>query len=206
MSASVLTLDDARNANLSVIEEEAKGLQAVHDTVVALQAARRSGTANTKTRGEVAGSNKKLWRQKGTGRARMGERRSPIWTGGGVVFGPRPRSYRKDVNKATRRLAFRKALSERIKAGEVLVTESFEVPDGKTSSFVLRLGEFGNTANVLVIGAKFDPSTYLAARNVRPALLMTADEVNVEHLLRFDRIVVTSDALETLARRTAKQR
>src|SRR5512145_2928591 len=92
--------------------EDGKGTQAVHDVVVAYQAAQRSGTACTKTMGEVAGSGKKPWRQKGTGRARAGSLRSPLWRGGGVVFGPKPRDFGKKVSRNTRLLALRKALSE----------------------------------------------------------------------------------------------
>src|SRR5512145_2597844 len=92
--------------------EDGKGTQAVHDTVVAYQAAQRSGTACTKTAGEVAGTNKKPWRQKGTGRARAGSFQSPLWVGGGVVFGPKPRDFSKKVNARTKQLALRKALTE----------------------------------------------------------------------------------------------
>ncbi|MEM9479536.1 MAG: 50S ribosomal protein L4 [Verrucomicrobiota bacterium] len=205
MAASVLTLDDARGANFEVIEEDAKGSQAVHDMVTALRANRRSGTANTKTRGEVAATGKKPWRQKGTGRARAGGNASPIWRGGGTVFGPRPRSYEKTVNKRTRRLAFRKAFSERIKAGDVLAVNGFEIADGKTKSFISEVaGISPDTGSVLIISDSFSDNTYLAARNVQPALLISADEVNVEQLLYFDKIIVTSGAMDTLAQRTAK--
>lgn len=203
MSAEVFSIDSAKQANIGVVDDAGKGGQAVHDVVVAYHANRRSGTACTKTRGEVAGSNKKLWRQKGTGRARMGERRSPIWTGGGVVFGPRPRSYAKSVNKATRKLAFRKALSERIASGDVLLVDSFEVSDGKTKSFAGTLTSMTDSKNVLVVAGKFSDATYLAGRNYKPALLMTADELNTEHVLRFDKIILVSDSLETLSGRTS---
>src|SRR5690348_17866533 len=103
--------------------EGGKGTQAVHDAVVAYQAAQRSGTANTKNVGEVSGTNKKPWRQKGTGRARAGSFQSPLWVGGGVVFGPRPRDFAKKISKKTRALALRKALSERLKAGDVIVVD-----------------------------------------------------------------------------------
>src|SRR5215467_13232424 len=96
--------------------ENGKGTQAVHDTVVAFQAAQRMGTACTKNVGEVAGTNKKPWRQKGTGRARAGSFQSPLWRGGGVVFGPKPRDFRKKISRATKQLALRKALSERLSA------------------------------------------------------------------------------------------
>src|ERR1700720_3641561 len=135
MSATVLTVSDAKKANISVIEN-GRGTQAVHDVVVAMRANRRSGSANTKTKAEVAYSGKKPWRQKGTGRARAGYASSVIWRGGGVVFGPIPRDYSKKVSKTLRRLAFRKALSERIAAGDVLTIDKFAVAEIKTKSFV----------------------------------------------------------------------
>ena len=201
MTATAFTIESAKSANIRVIEDE-RGEQAVHDVITALRANRRSGTANTKTRAEVKGSGKKPWRQKGTGRARAGRVTSPIWRGGGVVFGPRPRSYAKVVNKRTRQLAFGKALSARIQAGDVVTSDSFAVADGKTKTFVSQLGALGMPPKTLVISAGFDEKTYLAARNVQQALLMTAAEVNTEHLLYYDKIIVTSDALPALATRT----
>src|SRR5215510_1902965 len=115
--------------------EDGKGTQAVHDTVVAYRAGQRSGTASTKTAGEVAGTNKKPWRQKGTGRARAGSFQSPLWVGGGVVFGPKPRSFAKKVNARTKQLALRKALSERLKAGDVVVVEDLKLDSPKTKDF-----------------------------------------------------------------------
>lgn len=204
MAASVLTLEDAKNANIEVIEN-GRGTQAVHDMVTAMRANRRSGTANCKTRGDVAHSNKKPWRQKGTGRARAGRTASPIWRGGGVAHGPKPRSYAKDVNKRTKRLAFRKALSERIKDGDVLLIDTFGIADGKTKSFIAHLATIAPDARrTIVISAEFDDKTYLSGRNVGNSLLMTAAEVNVEHLLYYSKIVITQSAMETLASRTAK--
>ena len=110
MSATVLTIAAAKEAKIDVIEN-GRGTQALHDVVVALRANRRSGSANTKTKAEVAYSGKKPWRQKGTGRARAGYASSPVWSGGGVVFGPKPRDYSKKVPKSVRRLALLKALS-----------------------------------------------------------------------------------------------
>ena len=204
MPATVFTTEAAQSANIEIIENGI-GTQAVHDVVVAMRANRRSGTANTKTRSEVRGSSAKPWRQKGTGRARAGTKKSPIWRGGGVVFGPKPRSYAKDVNKKTRKLAFRKALSERILAGDVVTVPSFDVADGKTKSFVKEVtGIVDSAKKVLIISNEFSDKTYLSGRNVGAALLITADEVNVEQLLYNNKIIVTEGALETLARRTAK--
>src|SRR5215472_13483460 len=128
MSAAILTVEAAKEAKIEVIEN-GRGTQAVHDAVVAMRANRRSGSANTKTKAEVAYSGKKPWRQKGTGRARAGYASSPVWSGGGVVFGPKPRDYSKKVPKSVRRLALRKVLSERIKAGDVLTIDKFAVSE-----------------------------------------------------------------------------
>jgi large subunit ribosomal protein L4 len=203
MAAQVFTLEAAKAANISVIEN-GRGTQAVHDAVTAMRANARSGTAKTKTRGEVAGSNKKLYRQKGTGNARAGERRSPTRVGGGTAHGPKIRDYSKKVSKKTKKLAFSKALSERIKDGDVLTVNSFAVTDGRTASFVKHLASVAPDATkVLVIAAAFDGMTYRAARNHGHSLLMTADEANTHDLLRYRKIIITADAMETLARRTA---
>src|SRR5205809_4190506 len=116
--------------------ENGKGTQAVHDAVVAYLANQRMGTACTKNVGEVAGTNKKPWRQKGTGRARAGSFRSPLWRGGGVVFGPKPRDFSKKVSHSTKQLSLRKALSERLNAGDVLVIDDLKLASAKTKDFV----------------------------------------------------------------------
>jgi large subunit ribosomal protein L4 len=203
MSAQILTIEAAKKANLTVVET-GHGTQAVHDVIVAMRAARRSGTASTKTKAEVALSGAKPWRQKGTGRARAGYKSSPVWVGGGVVFGPKPRDYSKKVGKSVRRLAFSKALSSKIIAGDVLVVEGFAVTEPKTKKFVAALQAVTPEPKVLIIGAGFDENTKLAARNVQPALLMTASEVNTEQLLNYKKIIVTRAAVEQLAARTAK--
>ena len=123
--------------------EGGRGTQAVHDTVVAYQAAQRMGTACAKTVGEVSGSNKKPWRQKGTGRARAGSHQSPLWVGGGVVFGPRPRDFAKKVNSKTKQLSLRKALTERLKAGDVQVLADLKLGSPKTKGFTAILGSCG---------------------------------------------------------------
>src|ERR1700750_3028462 len=119
MSAKVLTKAAAKEAKINLIED-GRGTQALHDVVVAMRAARRSGTANTKTKADVDLSGAKPWRQKGTGRARAGYKSSVIWRGGGVVFGATAGDYSKKTSKSVRRLAFQKALSERVSAGDVL--------------------------------------------------------------------------------------
>jgi large subunit ribosomal protein L4 len=201
MSAKVLTKAAAKEAKIDLIED-GRGTQAVHYVVVAMRAARRSGSANTKTKAEVDLSGAKPWRQKGTGRARAGYKSSPIWRGGGVVFGPKPRDYSKRISKSVRRLAFRKALSERIKAGDVLTIDKFVVPELKTKSFVDLLRKQTDAEKVLILSDSFDENTFKSARNVRPVKLATASDVNTEQLLGFQKILVTHKALEKLAERT----
>jgi large subunit ribosomal protein L4 len=201
MSAKVLSKAAAKEAKIDMIED-GRGSQAMHDAVVAMRAARRSGSANTKTKAEVDLSGAKPWRQKGTGRARAGYKSSPIWRGGGVVFGPKPRDYSKKVSKATRRLAFQKALSERIKAGDVLMIDKFVVPEIKTKSFISILKKATDAQKVLLISDSFDENTSRSARNVKSVRLATASDVNTEQLLAFHKILVTQKALEKLAERT----
>src|SRR5438876_7863189 len=131
--------------------ENGKGTQAVHDAVVAYLANQRMGTACTKNVGEVAGTNKKPWRQKGTGRARAGSFQSPLWRGGGVVFGPRPRDFGKKVNRKTRQLALRKALTERLNAGDVLLVDDLKLDSPKTKGFVEVLNRFELNGTALVV-------------------------------------------------------
>ncbi len=203
MSANTLTLDAAKQASINLVEDPRKGMQALHETVVAYRANRRQGTACTKTRNEVAGSGKKLWNQKGTGRARMGSVRSPIWRGGGTVWGPRPRDYSKKIPKKVKTLAFRRALTSRIHDGDVLTTPSFAIADGKTKSFLKQLASLTEASKVLVLAGSFDDTTFRSGRNVQSVQLLNAADVNAEHLLNFQKIVVVGDALEILAKRTA---
>ncbi len=200
MSASVFTKEAAQEANISLIEN-GRGTQAVHDVVVALRAARRSGTANTKTKAEVKLSGAKPWRQKGTGRARAGYKSSPIWTGGGVVFGPKPRDYSKKVTKSVRRLAFQKAFSARVLAGDVLIVESLSLSAPKTKEFVAWVKANAGEEKTLIISTVFDETTFKAARNVQPTRLITAAEVNTEQLLAYKKVVITRDAVAKLAER-----
>jgi large subunit ribosomal protein L4 len=204
MSATILTAEEARKAKIELITDPEKGRQAVHDVVVALRANRRRGTASTKTKADVRLSGAKPWRQKGTGRARAGYKSSPVWVGGGVAFGPHPRDYSKKVPKKVKTLAFRKALSERVLAGDVLLVEDFKVDEAKTKQFLtLVANTAGHARKMLIVGAGFDEKTYLAARNVRDTLLARAAEVNTEQLLAFDKVIVTRDALATLSERLA---
>ena len=175
----------------------------MHDLVTAYRANRRTGSACTKTRGEVRGNNKKIYKQKGTGNARHGDKRAPIFVGGGVVFGPRPRDYSKHVPKNVRKLALRRVLGDLIRDGSIKTLPSFSVADGKTKSFISAVTADAEPKKVLIVAKGFDDQTYLAARNVGWAQLVTAESLNVEELLHANTILVVEDALETLAKRTA---
>lgn len=173
-----------------------KGKQAVHDVVTAYLADCRAGTASTKTRSEVRGGGAKPYRQKGTGRARAGSRVSPLWTGGGVIFGPKPRSYAKKVNKKVRTLALRRAFSERVKEDAVLVVDKFDLPDHKTRNVAAMLKELGAGETVLMVTRDYEDSLLRATGNLPNLLLMKAASVNVYQLLRFHKIIFAKDALE----------
>ena len=201
MSATTLTIEAANAAGLVTVGPE-KGSQAVHDLVTAYRANRRTGSANTKTRGEVAGNNRKIYRQKGTGNARHGDHQSPIFVGGGVVFGPRPHDYSKKVNKSTRKLALRRVLGDIITGGKVVTVPSFSIEDGKTKSFVAAVSEIAEGKKILIIADSFDEMTKRAGRNVAEVLLMTAAEVNVEQLLDARKVVLVDSAMEIIANRT----
>ncbi|HUJ08755.1 MAG TPA: 50S ribosomal protein L4 [Verrucomicrobiae bacterium] len=187
-----------------LIIKNGKGTQAVHDTVTAYRANQRSGTASTKQISEVHGSGKKPWKQKGTGRARAGSFASPLWRGGGVVFGPKPRDYSIRVPKKVKSLAFRKALSERLLAGDVVVIDELKLANHKTKEFAGILEKIAaESAATLVVTDQVDRNLKLASRNLAEVKVEPADSVNVYELLRFEKIVATKAALEKLRARLA---
>lgn len=180
-----------------------KGEQAVHDAVVAHLAACRAGTASTLLKGEVAGSNRKPWKQKGTGRARAGYRQSPVWRGGGIVFGPRPRDYRVKLGRKVAQLAFRRAFSERLKAGEVRVVDALALSEAKTKQLaaVLKALELGKGA--LLIVEKMDETLKRAARNIPGVELVQAKDACVYQVLRYSVVVVTRGGMDAIKARLA---
>ncbi len=181
--------------------ENGRGTQAVHDTVVAYMANQRSGTACAKTVGEVAGTNRKPWRQKGTGRARAGSFRSPLWAGGGVVFGPRPRDFGKKVNAKTKQLSLRKALSERLKAGDVLVLADFKLASPKTKDFTAVLSKLAVKGSALVVVDEVDNNLRLASRNVPRVEVTGAAFLHTYQVLKSDKLLMTKSAFEKLEAR-----
>ena len=179
-----------------------KGEQAVRDAVVAFLAEQRAGTASTKTRGEVRGGGAKPFRQKGTGRARAGSSRSPIWLVGGVIFGPQPRSYAKKVNKKIAALALKRAFSERIVEGDIVVVDKFDLVDHKTKNAKAILDALKvNERSVLLSVAEFDECTVCATGNLPNVALRKSQSVNVYELLRFNKLVFTKEGLDLFIER-----
>ncbi len=208
MKIAIKNIEGKNEGELEVkfpLVEGGKGTQAVHDVVTAYQAAQRSGTANTKNVGEVAGTNKKPWRQKGTGRARAGSFQSPLWRGGGVVFGPRPRDFGKKVSRKTRALALRKALSERLKAGDVVVLDRLKLTSPKTKEIVGLMSALELKGSTLIVSSGTDKNLMLASRNLPEVALTTSDSLNTYDVLRPDKLVFTKEAFEKFESRLAKE-
>jgi large subunit ribosomal protein L4 len=183
-----------------------KGLQAVKEVIVAINANNRLGTHSTKTRAEVSGGGKKPWRQKGTGRARAGSSRSPLWSGGGVVFGPKPRDYNKKINGKVRALAFSRALYDRASAGEIAVIENFGFTVKKTKVVGKVVGLIAPKGKILLVDAPFAAETRLAARNLGRVSLQEAAKLNTLDLSQYQKIIVSTKALETIIARVAGDR
>jgi len=178
-----------------------RGLQALKEVVVAINANNRLGTHSTKTRGEVRGGGKKPWRQKGTGRARAGSNRSPLWGGGGVVFGPKPRDYSKKINAKVRALAFSRALFDRASAGELAVIEHFTLSSAKTKVVGQIVSRIAPSGRVLLVDAPFTSDTRRAARNLERITLQEAAKLNAGDLSDYRKIIVSTKALETILAR-----
>jgi large subunit ribosomal protein L4 len=205
MSFPPLSTKDAASKLKVDLIENGIGTQALHETVVAYQANRRAGTHSTKTKATVAGSGKKPWRQKGTGNARAGYASSPVWSGGGVVFGPHPRDYSKKTNKTVKQLALRKAISSRVNAGEVYLIEPITLAKPKTKDLVAKLGgDLQKKTTALLVIEEPDHNLYLASRNHPHLVTVTGDQVNAEQILLCDKIFITDGALAKLSTRLQK--
>ncbi len=173
------------------------------DVVRMQMAGRRAGTAATKTRGEVRGGGKKPWKQKGTGRARAGSTRSPLWPGGAIIFGPQPRDYSYDMPKQARRTALRSALAQKLREERLTIIDRIEFTETKTKQFVSMLQALGIDDSVLVVIDDVDMRVELAGRNVPNAKVLRAAGLNVYDLLRYHHLVVTKAALERIKERVA---
>jgi large subunit ribosomal protein L4 len=178
-----------------------RGLQAVKEVIVAINANNRQGTHSTKTRGEVRGGGKKPWRQKGTGRARAGSIRSPIWSGGGVVFGPKPRDYSKKINAKVKQLAFSRALFDRATAGEIAVIEAFDTKLTKTKAINAVVTLIAPKGKILLVDAPFAAETSRASRNLERVALQDASKLNTLDLAQYAKIIVSTKALDAIIAR-----
>ena len=181
-----------------------KGEQAVKDAVTAIRNAMRAGTASTKSKGEVAGSNKKPWKQKGTGNARAGFRQSPVWRGGGVAHGPHPRSYEQKVNKKVMKLAFARAFSDRLKAGDVIVVDEFKLEAPKTKLMAAFLKTLGVDRTAVIVQKDVDDTVVLAMSNLPRIDYSTAQALDVYTVLANRKLVCDKAAFDALMARIAK--
>ena len=195
-AAAEITVDDAR---LTLD----RGAQAVKDTVTAIRNSMRAGTADTLAKGEVAGSNKKPWKQKGTGNARAGFRQSPVWRGGGVAHGPHPRSYAQKINRKVMKLAFARALSEKIRDGQVAVVEEFRFAEPKTKLMAALLKKVGADRSVVVVTAAPDEIVERVTSNIPRAVAPPASAVDVYTLLKSRLVVADKAGFEALSARLA---
>lgn len=179
------------------VAKEENAAHIVHRALVRQLNNARQGTASTKTRAEVRGGGRKPWRQKGTGRARAGSNRSPLWKGGGVIFGPKPKEYNLKMNRKERRLALRTAFQSR--SGDLIVVENFadQLTTPKTKEFVNAMSRWGVASGekVLLILAEMTDNVYLSARNVASVKMVPADGLNIFDILNAGKIVATSEAL-----------
>ena len=192
------------SVDLDPVAFEAKfNMPLVHETVRAELNARRHGTASTKTRGEVSGGGAKPWRQKGTGRARAGSSRSPVWTGGGTVFGPTPRHYTVKVNRKARRAALRSVLSLHAERGSLAVFDAAAFSEPSTAQAAEMLAEWSATSPTLVVLAESEAAAGKSFRNLAHAHAIPVDDAGVADLVRAASLLVSEAALQSLVARAA---
>ena len=181
-----------------------RGEQAVKDAITAIRNAMRAGTACTKGKGEVAGSNKKPWKQKGTGNARAGFRQSPVWRGGGVAHGPKPRDFEQKLNKKVWALAFKRALSDKIEAGQVIVVDEFSFEAPKTKLMAALLKELGVDRTAVIVQKDVDDTVLLVTSNLPRVDYSTAQALDVYTLMVNRQIVCDQAGFDALVARLAK--
>ena len=206
---STLPLKDCKGKKLGEITLSDKftvadrGAQAVHQAVITYQAHQHQGSANTQRKGEVAGSGKKPWKQKGLGRARAGYRQSPVWRGGGVAFGPHPHKVRKQVPRKVARLAFACAFGEKADSGQVMIVDSIKLSSPRTKEISSLLQALEIKGKTLLILDAMDTSVVLAARNLQDVEVVCAENVNTYQIIRYPQIVITKAGVEKLEQRLA---
>ena len=199
-SPDATTSREEEFAGFPVFEGD-KGTQALKEVIVAICANARLGTHATKRRGEVRDDDKKPWNQKGSGRARSGSNRSPLWSGGGVVFGPQPRDYSKKINNKVKLLALGRALFDRAVAGEVEVIEAWQSTSAKTKEIDQIISRIAPKGSLLIIDAPFTAEAQRAARNIERVSLQEAAKLNAYDLARYSKVVISSKALDVVLAR-----
>jgi len=170
--------------------------QVVFDVVKAQRAAMRQGTHKTKSRGEVRGGGRKPWKQKGTGRARSGSTRSPVWVGGGVVFGPTPRDYSFKVNKKVRRLALKSVLSSKVKEDSLMVLDNLSLESVQTKGMVEVLNNLKISGKIMIVLPENNESVALSARNIPGLTVTTVSHASVYEIMNYKTLVMTADAVK----------
>jgi large subunit ribosomal protein L4 len=171
-------------------------IHVLHEAVLMQQASERQGTHKTKGRSEVRGGGRKPWKQKGTGRARQGSIRSPQWKGGGIVFGPTPRSYAYKLPKKVRRLAIKSALSSKVLDNEVIVLDQLEMAAAKTKEFAAILNNLKVERKALIVAADYNENVALSTRNIPGVKFVAADGINVRDVMLYDKLIITKDAVQ----------
>lgn len=201
MKVAVTTLDNKKAGEIE-LADDVFGLPSRPDILARMVrwqlAKRQQGTHDTKEIGEVSGGGRKPWRQKGLGRARHGSIRSPIWKGGGVVFGPKPREFRQEMPKKARRAALRSALSAKVREGALIVLDDLQLPQPKTREMAAVLQRLSAERKPLIVLGERNPNVELSARNLPGAGTMQAEDINVYQVLAHDRLVVTRAAVAKL--------
>lgn len=209
MKLTVYTIEGQNAGELSladgVLIPNRRGTQALTEAITTYRANQRAGTASTLTKGTVHGSGKKPWRQKGTGQARAGYKQSPVWRGGGVVFGPHPRDFSKQINKGVARLALQRAFTNRVKAGDVVVVEDFKLAEPKTKLVASALKKLNAGKGALVVLDAVSADVARASRNLKNVEVASAQNVNTYQMMRFNKVIVSKPAVEVLSKRIAAE-
>ncbi|MDH5637447.1 MAG: 50S ribosomal protein L4 [Nitrospinota bacterium] len=176
----------------------------MHEMIVCQMANKRRGTHSCKTRAEVRGGGRKPWKQKGTGRARAGSSRSPLFRGGGVIFGPKPRDYSYKLPKQARRAALISAISMKMKEGTLTVVDKISIEEPKTKKAMELLGSLGVSSKTLFVAAQLHTPTLLSFRNIQGVKILTAEKLNVYDVVNSDQVVIVQEALTALHERLLK--
>jgi large subunit ribosomal protein L4 len=181
--------------------DEGRGTVALRQYIIALSANLRQGNACTKDRGEVSGTGRKPYRQKGTGMARHGSKRSPLWVGGGVAFGPKPRDYSQKLNKKVRALALARVISDKANSGEFSVISAFDIAEPKTKVAAKLINSVAKEQNILLISDVFSENFIRASRNMGNVHMIDVSSVNAHDVIRFKNVIVAERAIDTLLKR-----